>query len=103
MFETSQRKRKDKCNKYLIICFKFNLKVDTPFVSHLLDLPFGTYIFKEDGGIRRKIVPPPTPASTGDLSLTNGVEVDMDKFLSPDIDLISLPHLTNLDFNSICN
>jgi CRISPR/Cas system CMR-associated protein Cmr3 (group 5 of RAMP superfamily) len=75
--------------------------VETPFISHLLDLPFGTYIFKEDGGIR-KIIPPPTPVST-ELSLTNGVEVDVDKFLSPDIDLISLPHLTNLDFASICN
>jgi len=73
--------------------------VETPFFSHLLDLPFGTYVFKEDAGIRKSI--PPPPPSVADLSLTGGVEVDIDKFISPDID--TLPHLTNLDLNALCN
>ncbi|ODM93753.1 hypothetical protein Ocin01_12939 [Orchesella cincta] len=71
------------------------IHVDTPFFSHLLDLPFGTYVFKEDAGRRRK-VPPPPPLTSSELSFTGGVE-DVEKFLPPDIDLISLPHLTNLD------
>ncbi|CAL8122588.1 unnamed protein product [Orchesella dallaii] len=71
------------------------IHVDTPFFSHLLDLPFGTYVFKEDAGRRRK-VPPPPPLTSSEHSFTGGVE-DVEKFLPPDIDLISLPHLTNLD------
>lgn len=70
-------------------------QVDTPFFSHLLDLPFGMYIFKEDVGTRRRR-PPPPPMTSSELSFTGGVE-DVEKFLPPDIDLISLPHLTNLD------
>ncbi len=77
----------------LNFCFLF--QVDTPFFSHLLDLPFGMYIFKEDVGTRKK-VPPPPPMTSSELSFTGGVE-DVEKFLPLDIDLISLPHLTNLD------
>jgi hypothetical protein len=70
-------------------------QVDNPFLSHLLDLPFGTYVFREDGGIRRALPPP----AAMELSLTSG-EVDIDKFLSRDMEN-SLPHLTNLDFADI--
>jgi len=68
-------------------------------MSHLLDLPFGTYVFREDGGIRRPPLPPPST----DLSLTAG-EVDIDKFLACNMEMdLSLPHLTSLDIAAVCN
>jgi len=79
-----EEERREECSSPII-------QVDTPFLSNLLDLPFGTYVFREDAGARIKAPPPPSAA---ELSLTG--EVDVDKFLSADI--LNLPHLTNIDF-----